>query len=394
MFLSQPPGGTLKINEPGFILGGQFPGPGPFRRISHNVHFQTVEPEFRMSQKRLLLQRNKKSPELVKEVLKLSPAFKAPSRFIVFKRWDLLERADNPEVVIFFAQPDVLAGLFTLSNFEEAEPNGVIAPFGAGCSSVIQHPYLEGKAARPRAVIGMFDVSARPHVPPDVLTFAAPMVQARPHDRECGGELPHHRILAQSAEQNRLDYVKVSARPKGGRSGSAPSSSSGSREMRLVLNTLPALMYSMTIDRALAGIRARVPDFSGMKAGDRVLDVCCGTGAQTFFYASKGIISWGIDVDPGMIEFAEKRKRRLGLNNPFFQRASAGNLPFRNALFDHASISMGLHEKEGPLRDRIISEMKRVVKEGWHAGHRGLQSALSRRRLWTRGQTPGANGGP
>jgi uncharacterized protein (DUF169 family) len=120
-------------------------------------------------------ERYKKSPELVKEVLRLSPAFKAPSRFIVFKRWDLLERADNPEVVIFFAQPDVLAGLFTLSNFEEAEPNGVIAPFGAGCSSVIQHPYLEGKAARPRAVIGMFDVSARPHVPPDVLTFAAPM---------------------------------------------------------------------------------------------------------------------------------------------------------------------------------------------------------------------------
>jgi len=130
------------------------------------------------------------------------------------------------------------------------------------------------------------------------------------------------------------------------------------------LNVITARLYSMTIDRLMASIRARVPDFSGMKAGDRVLDVCCGTGAQTFLYASKGITSWGIDVDPGMIEFAEKRKRRLGLNNPFFQRASAGNLPFRNALFDHASISMGLHEKEGPLRDRIISEMKRVVKEG------------------------------
>jgi ubiquinone/menaquinone biosynthesis C-methylase UbiE len=118
----------------------------------------------------------------------------------------------------------------------------------------------------------------------------------------------------------------------------------------------------MTIDRALAGIRARVPDFSGMKAGDRVLDVCCGTGAQNFCYASKGITSWGIDMDAGMIEFAERRRERLGLNDTFFQRASAGNLPFRDACFDHASISMGLHEKEGPLRDRIISEMKRVVK--------------------------------
>jgi ubiquinone/menaquinone biosynthesis C-methylase UbiE len=101
----------------------------------------------------------------------------------------------------------------------------------------------------------------------------------------------------------------------------------------------------MTIDRALAGIRARVPGFSGMKAGDRVLDVCCGTGAQSFYYASKGITSWGIDMDAGMIEFAERRRGRLGLNDTFFQRASAGNLPFRDACFDHASISMGLHEK-------------------------------------------------
>jgi len=129
------------------------------------------------------------------------------------------------------------------------------------------------------------------------------------------------------------------------------------------LNTMPALLYSITIDRALAGMRARVPEFSGMKPGDRVLDVCCGTGAQAFCYASRGIISWGIDLDPGMIEFAEKRRTRLGLNNTFFQRASATNLPFRDASFDHASISMGLHEKEGTFRDGIVSEMRRVVKK-------------------------------
>jgi uncharacterized protein (DUF169 family) len=126
---------------------------------------------------RLKGERYKKSPELVKEVLKLAPAFKAPSRFIVFKRWDLLERPDEPAVVIFFARPDVLAGLFTLANFDEAEPNGVFAPFGAGCSTIIQYPYLEGKSARPRGVIGMFDISARPHVPRDVLTFSVPMAK-------------------------------------------------------------------------------------------------------------------------------------------------------------------------------------------------------------------------
>jgi uncharacterized protein (DUF169 family) len=126
---------------------------------------------------RLKGERYKKSPDLVREVMKLWPVFKAPARFIVFKRWDLLELPDEPEVAIFFARPDVLAGLFTLANFEEAEPNGVIAPFGAGCSSVIQHPYVEGKSSRPRGVIGMFDISARPFVPPDVLTFSVPMTR-------------------------------------------------------------------------------------------------------------------------------------------------------------------------------------------------------------------------
>jgi uncharacterized protein (DUF169 family) len=120
-------------------------------------------------------ERYKKSPELVKEAMKYAPKFKAPARFIVFKRWDMLEKSDNPEVAIFFAQPDVLSGLFTLSNFEEADPNGVFTPFGAGCSSIVQYPYLEKNAKWPRAVIGLFDVSARPFVPGNVLTFSVPM---------------------------------------------------------------------------------------------------------------------------------------------------------------------------------------------------------------------------
>ena len=122
-------------------------------------------------------ERYKKSPELVKEAMKYAPAFKAPARFIVFKRWDMLEKSDNPEVVIFFAQPDVLSGLFTLANFDEAEPNAVFAPFGAGCSTIVQYPYLEKDSQRPRGVIGLFDVSARPFVPRDVLTFSVPMTK-------------------------------------------------------------------------------------------------------------------------------------------------------------------------------------------------------------------------
>jgi uncharacterized protein (DUF169 family) len=120
-------------------------------------------------------ERYKKTPEIVKSLMEKAPKFQAPHRFIVFKRWDRLEEADEPEVVIFFARPDVLSGLFTLANFDVADPNGVFAPFAAGCGSIIQYPYLERSSASPRAVLGLFDVSARPFLPEDILSFAVPM---------------------------------------------------------------------------------------------------------------------------------------------------------------------------------------------------------------------------
>jgi uncharacterized protein (DUF169 family) len=116
-----------------------------------------------------------KSPELVRELMKDAPSFKAPGRFIVFKRWDKLEQSDDPEVVIFFARPDVLAGLFTLARFDEADRNAVITPFGSGCSTIVQYPYLEKSSSRPRGIIGMFDPSARPFVPDNKITFSVPM---------------------------------------------------------------------------------------------------------------------------------------------------------------------------------------------------------------------------
>ena len=119
-------------------------------------------------------ERYKKSPDLVKEHLKHQKPFKAPASHVVFKRWDCLEGDEEPQVIIFFAPPDVLSGLFTLASFDELEPHGVIAPFGAGCASIVDYPYRELRSSRPRAVLGMFDVSARPYIPAGTLTFAIP----------------------------------------------------------------------------------------------------------------------------------------------------------------------------------------------------------------------------
>ncbi len=120
-------------------------------------------------------ERYKRTPELVDEWTKGVACLPSAGKTIVFRRWDKLTGADNPEVVIFFARPEVLSGLFTLANFDRPDADGVISPFGAGCSSVAHYPWLEQQKDDPKAVLGMFDPSARPCVGTDVLTIAFPM---------------------------------------------------------------------------------------------------------------------------------------------------------------------------------------------------------------------------
>jgi hypothetical protein len=121
-------------------------------------------------------ERYKKTPEIAGLSIGQIPWYPAPAEYLVFKRWDKLEAIDNPEVVIFYATPDVLAGLYTLAGFDEPDVFGaIITPFGAGCGTIIKYPYLEQQTDHPRAVLGMFDVSARPYVFSRELSFAVPM---------------------------------------------------------------------------------------------------------------------------------------------------------------------------------------------------------------------------
>ncbi|MGA7104060.1 MAG: DUF169 domain-containing protein [Candidatus Deferrimicrobiaceae bacterium] len=81
--------------------------------------------------------------------------------------------ADDPEVVIFFASPDLLAGLHFLASFDRNE-DAVTAPFSSGCGAIVTLPIAEGERPDPRAVMGLFDPSARPYVERNLLTFAMP----------------------------------------------------------------------------------------------------------------------------------------------------------------------------------------------------------------------------
>jgi hypothetical protein len=119
-------------------------------------------------------ERYKKSPEIARNFLQRQTKFKAPKKYIVFKRWDQISEHDDPEVVIFYCKPDVLAGLFTLAGFDDVEDN-IMSPFGSGCMTIITYPYAEREKETPKCFIGMFDPSARPYVQPDKISFAAPM---------------------------------------------------------------------------------------------------------------------------------------------------------------------------------------------------------------------------
>jgi ubiquinone/menaquinone biosynthesis C-methylase UbiE len=120
--------------------------------------------------------------------------------------------------------------------------------------------------------------------------------------------------------------------------------------------------YSTLFDPIVKDVRICVAGLSGIKAGDRVLDVCCGTGDQVFHYAQKGAIATGVDRNPNMIELAERNRKRQGFNSTF-RVASANELPFPDGYFNCASISLALHEMERDERNKTVSEMKRVVKK-------------------------------
>lgn len=116
----------------------------------------------------------KKSPELVAAALRQNDVRPAPAKYAIFKQVAALEEGERPEVIICFANGDELAGLVFLAGYAREE-DAAIVPFSSGCGSIVVHPLREGRGTLPRAVLGMFDPSARPCVRAEELTFAAPV---------------------------------------------------------------------------------------------------------------------------------------------------------------------------------------------------------------------------
>jgi demethylmenaquinone methyltransferase/2-methoxy-6-polyprenyl-1,4-benzoquinol methylase len=104
---------------------------------------------------------------------------------------------------------------------------------------------------------------------------------------------------------------------------------------------------------------------AGIRPGQSVLDVCCGTGRITGDLAGKtgpsGLIV-GVDSAANMLEIAAHRLARHPIARIRLVRADAAHIPFPDNTFHCAMIGYGLRNNAHP--GQVLAEMRRVVQPG------------------------------
>lgn len=120
-----------------------------------------------------------KTPKLVEQWLEELPMIEVRSRYVLFKPLAEVDlKVEKPETVVFVANPDQLSSLVILANYAREGMDNVIISWAAGCQTIGILPYREAKSTRPRAVVGLTDISARKYVRTllgfEYLSFAMP----------------------------------------------------------------------------------------------------------------------------------------------------------------------------------------------------------------------------
>ena len=95
-------------------------------------------------------------------------------------------------------------------------------------------------------------------------------------------------------------------------------------------------------------------------AGDRLLDVGCGTGAASRSAASVAASVVGIDLSPEMIRQAQQLAE--GFANVHFEIADSEHLPFEDGAFTAVLCSNSFHHYPDPAQ--AVREMARVLAPG------------------------------
>ena len=122
-----------------------------------------------------ITEKYKRSPEMVADYIKRLEMPRATKSYLNFVRIDKAESFERFEGVMFYATPDMLAGLCGWAYYDTNEPDAVVARFGSGCSTVVSMTVVENARNGYRCFLGLFDPSVRPWVGKDELSFTVPM---------------------------------------------------------------------------------------------------------------------------------------------------------------------------------------------------------------------------
>jgi len=115
------------------------------------------------------------------------------------------------------------------------------------------------------------------------------------------------------------------------------------------------------IASSFAGGAANFVNDLGIKPGDKVLDVACGTGNQSIPAAQLGAIVTGIDIAPNLIEQAKLNAENGGLKIRF-EVGDAEKLPYEDASFDIVLSMFGA--MFAPRPEFVVNELTRVCRPG------------------------------
>jgi ubiquinone/menaquinone biosynthesis C-methylase UbiE len=116
------------------------------------------------------------------------------------------------------------------------------------------------------------------------------------------------------------------------------------------------------IARGIRTVADHVVRSARISAGERVLDVACGTGNTALMARARNAAVTGLDLTPELLEVAKTRATREGWQDIIWKAGDAEDLPFPDGTFDVVVSSCGL--MFAPDQQKVADEVARVTKRG------------------------------